>query len=89
MKLGRSPTTACCLQALLGPAGAVPTLVLVSGADECVPEGADIAALASKIASAIGANASLEMVLGAPHNLCGHEEQCATCIEQFLARSRC
>lgn len=73
-----------CVQELLGPAGALPVLVLASGADECVPQGTNIPALTKKITSAMGINASLELLEGAQHNLQGHEHLCALLVGQFL-----
>ena len=69
---------------LLSPVGAAPCLILQSGADEYVPSSVDVAALAGRLAAAVGPSASVIVVTGAKHSLQGHEQLAAQHIASFV-----
>ena len=68
----------------------VPTLVLVSGADECQVPYTDPAACGRQLVHAIGASAELEVIEGGLHDLKGKEtsERAALLIRDFTNRNR-
>ncbi|GLC57312.1 hypothetical protein PLESTB_001210500 [Pleodorina starrii] len=72
------------VQRILGPVGARPCLLLVSGADECVPYQDAIPDRAAALKAAIGPSASVSIIPGAPHNLAGFEAEAATAVCAFL-----
>ncbi|EFJ40349.1 hypothetical protein VOLCADRAFT_99891 [Volvox carteri f. nagariensis] len=69
------------VQRILGPLGCRPCLLLVSGADECVPHQDRIVTRAESLQTAIGSSACLHVVPGAPHNLAGFEEAAAAALQ--------
>ncbi|KAG2492435.1 hypothetical protein HYH03_009378 [Edaphochlamys debaryana] len=73
------------MQRILGPVGCRPCLLLVSGADECVPGGPErVAERAEALQRAIGGSASVVVVPEAPHNLAGHEVEACAAVCAFL-----
>ncbi|MEW5297317.1 MAG: hypothetical protein WDW36_000534 [Sanguina aurantia] len=73
------------LKAILAPVGAAaPCLVLVSGADETMAASVDKRAVAERLATAVGANASFVVTPDAPHNLEGLESQAVKVMVEFV-----
>eukprot|EP00198_Chlamydomonas_reinhardtii_P005998 XP_001695334.1 predicted protein [Chlamydomonas reinhardtii] len=72
------------LQRIFAPVGSRPCLLLVSGADECVPRQDQIAPRAAALQAVIGPRAVLRVVDGAPHNLAGCETQALETVCAFL-----
>jgi pimeloyl-ACP methyl ester carboxylesterase len=64
----------------------VPTLVMLSGQDEFVPERVDYEDLGRRIAAAIGPSATLHVVEGAVHALHGKEEEAVELIAEFAGK---
>ncbi|KAL4457642.1 hypothetical protein ABPG75_012507 [Micractinium tetrahymenae] len=75
------------LAATYGPMAGLPTLLLLSGAEEYIPEGTaeQYRAMGARLAEAIGSSARLEVVEGALHALNGKEEEGAGAIARFVA----
>ncbi len=73
-------------QAILAPLSQRPCLLLVSGADECVPadQQHDIVQRAQALQELAGAGVRLEVVGGAPHNLAGCEAEAVRLVCEFL-----
>lgn len=63
-----------------------PTLLLMGGADEFVPEGVDRALLVRRLAAAIGDSATPVVVSGGKHNLTGSEEELVRHVTDFLSK---
>jgi pimeloyl-ACP methyl ester carboxylesterase len=63
----------------------VPTLLLLSGADEYVPANADYMGLGKRMQRAIGHSAQLVVMPGGLHNLKGQESEAAQHIAEFIA----
>lgn len=66
--------------------GQRPCLVLVSGADETIPDTVDVPAHAARLEKAVGSSAHAVVVPGAPHALEGHEEEGIRHVLEFLTR---
>lgn len=62
----------------------LPTLLLLSGADEYVPLGVDYMGLGRRLQAAMGPAARLSVIEGGLHALAGHEEEVASEIATFL-----
>lgn len=73
------------LQAIYAPLAGLPTLLLLSGAEEYLPPGLDYRAVGRRLAQAIGPSAVVETMEGAPHNMGGKEEEGARLIADFVA----
>jgi pimeloyl-ACP methyl ester carboxylesterase len=67
--------------------GGVPTLVLASLKDEAVPEHVDIAALARRLAAAMGPSAQVGLLPGAGHAAAGHELELVAQVAAFVQRA--
>ncbi|GAB4820752.1 hypothetical protein N2152v2_007798 [Parachlorella kessleri] len=72
------------LKARLFGVSGLPTLLLLSGADEYVPPDVDYKALGRRLQAAVGASARLSVVEGGLHALGGHEQQAVDEITAFL-----
>lgn len=79
-----APLIPRCSQRIFAPVGSRPCLLLVSGADECVPRQDQIAPRAAALQAVIGPRAVLRVVDGAPHNLAGCETQALETVCAFL-----
>ncbi|KAI7838132.1 hypothetical protein COHA_008063 [Chlorella ohadii] len=73
------------LAAIFGPLRGLPSLLLLSGADQYVPPGVDYPAVGRRLAQAIGPSAQLQTVEGALHAMDGKEEEGAAAIADFVA----
>lgn len=62
----------------------LPTLLLLSGADEYVPSGIDYRALGKRLQAAVGPSAQLAVIESGTHALSGSEEQAADEIVTFV-----
>ncbi len=73
-------------QELLGHLAPWPCLILVSGADECVPAALAprIPAMAARLAAAMGPRARGCVIEGASHACAGHEVEVAALLEEFF-----
>ena len=69
---------------ILGPMRGLPTLVLLSGAEEYIPPDLDYPAVGQRLVQAIGGSARLEVIECAPHALNGKEEEGAAAIADFV-----
>mmetsp|Transcript_9418 Transcript_9418/g.22676 ORF Transcript_9418/g.22676 Transcript_9418/m.22676 type:complete len:220 (-) Transcript_9418:82-741(-) len=76
------------LGGILGCLSGTPTLVLVSGDDECVPPHVDKAATAGRMCRAIGPAAELVVVEGACHSLAGKEDEAADRMLRFCLQAQ-
>ncbi|KAG2447791.1 hypothetical protein HYH02_007248 [Chlamydomonas schloesseri] len=72
------------LQRMFAAVGTRPCLLLVSGADECVPARDQIVPRAEALQAVIGPRAVLRVVAGAPHNLSGCEVEAVEAVCAFL-----
>ncbi|KAG2430183.1 hypothetical protein HXX76_010282 [Chlamydomonas incerta] len=72
------------VQRIFAPVGTRPCLLLVSGADECVPQQDQIVPRAAALQAVIGPRAVLRVVDGAPHNLAGCEAAAVEAVCGFL-----
>ena len=76
------------LREKLGGLAGLPTLLLLSGADECVPPSVDYPALGDRMAAAIGSSARAEVVEGGKHSLGDTVEEAAERIAAFVGSIR-
>lgn len=67
----------------------IPSMVLVSGKDEYVPEYVDVVSMGHRIAKAMGGNSTVAVVEEAVHNLQGSEEEAVQIISKFVADICC
>lgn len=74
----------CSMQTILGGCSCVPSLVLVSGADEYMPEHVDRHRLAQRLSQAMSPNSRGCVLNGGKHNLAGSEDQLISHILEFL-----
>ncbi len=72
------------LQEKFAAMAGLPTLLLLSGADEYVPPTVHYSGLGSRLQAAIGPSATLSVIEGANHALNGFEERAAEEIAAFL-----
>lgn len=86
MLIAVSSSVASARQAILAPLSQRPCLLLVSGADECVPadQQHDIVRRAQALRELAGAGVRLAVVGGAPHNLAGCEAEAVRLVCEFL-----
>jgi hypothetical protein len=76
------------VQSLLGCCSSIPSLVLVSGADEYVPQLVNVGDLSERVKEAMSPN-SRAVVLDGVHNLAGLEKDLTFHVLQFLSEIIC
>lgn len=74
------------LQDKLGHMAGVPSLFIMGGADEFVPDAVDKGALVKRLAAAVGSSATPVLVPNGKHNLTGSENELADIVVDFLGR---
>ena len=75
------------LAKLLRHMDGVPTLVLQSGADECIPRTVDADQTAERLARAMGSQAQHFTVEGGSHALNDHTEEATKLISDFILKT--